>query len=123
MQGLWNGIFQNVKQRWHSEQFHAENNLDSLAEEEIKEKGTERPEKKELLVKIIQIHMAFQICWWKNFKKDLFKVGSIKKCQQKEILRSVLPTKIIFSPNEVFDTYVEFLEDLHIDTNTSNILI
>ena len=31
------------------------------------------------------------------------------------------PTKIIFSLDDVFDTNVEFLEDLHIDTNTYNI--
>ena len=28
-----------------------------------------------------------------------------------------------FSPDEVFDTYVAFLGDLHIDNNTYNILI
>ena len=58
----------------------------------------------------------------KNIKRVLFKklvrsrIASKKKYQ-------LLPTEIIFSPDEVFDTYVEFLEDLHIDTNTYNILI
>ena len=31
--------------------------------------------------------------------------------------------EIVFSPHKAFDTYVEFPEDLHIDTNTYNILI
>ena len=35
----------------------------------------------------------------------------------------LLPTKIVFSPDEVFDIYVEFSEDKHIDTNTYNIMI
>ena len=34
----------------------------------------------------------------------------------------LLPTEIVFSPDDVFDTYVEFSEDLHVDTNTHNIL-
>ena len=32
------------------------------------------------------------------------------------------PTEIVFSPDEVFDTYAEFSEDLHIDANTYYIL-
>mgnify|MGYP001792650370 CR=1 FL=1 len=35
----------------------------------------------------------------------------------------LLPTKIVFSPDEVFDAYVEFNDDLTIETNTSNDLI
>ena len=35
----------------------------------------------------------------------------------------LLLTKIVFFPDEVFDTYVEFSEDLYIGTNTYNILI
>ena len=35
----------------------------------------------------------------------------------------LMPTELVFSPDEVFDTYVEFSEDLHIDTNTYNIFI
>ena len=35
----------------------------------------------------------------------------------------LLPTEIEFSPDEVFDIYVEFSGNLHIDTNTYNILI
>ena len=34
-----------------------------------------------------------------------------------------LPTEIVFPPDEDFDICVEFSEDLHIDTNTYNILI
>ena len=34
----------------------------------------------------------------------------------------LLLTEIAFSPDEIFDLYVEFSEDLHIDTNTYNIL-
>ena len=37
--------------------------------------------------------------------------------------QQLLPTEIVFFPDEVFDIYVEFWEDLHIDTNTYNILI
>ena len=35
----------------------------------------------------------------------------------------LLPTKTVFSPDEVFDKYVEFSEDLYIDANTYHILI
>ena len=35
----------------------------------------------------------------------------------------LLPAKMVFSPDEVFDIYVEFSEDKHIDTNTYNIMI
>ena len=37
--------------------------------------------------------------------------------------KKLLPTEIVFLQDEIFDTYVEFSEDLHIDTNTYNILI
>ena len=40
----------------HLQQFHAENSHDSVAEDETIGKGTKRSQKKELLVKIIQIH-------------------------------------------------------------------
>ena len=33
----------------------------------------------------------------------------------------LLPNEKVFSPDEVFDTFVEFSELLHIDTNTYNI--
>ena len=42
----------------HLQQFHAENSHDSVAEDETIGKGTKRSQKKELLVKIIQIHTA-----------------------------------------------------------------
>ena len=35
----------------------------------------------------------------------------------------LLPTERVFCPDEVFDTYVEFSEGSHINTNTYNILI
>ena len=41
--------------------------------------------------------------------------------QQKEIPTFTQRSSIF--PDEVFNTYVEFLEDLHIDTYTYNILI
>ena len=46
-------------------------------------------------------------------------VAKKKKKREKELLL----TEIVFSPDEVFDIFVEFLEDLHIVTNTYNILI
>ena len=35
----------------------------------------------------------------------------------------LLPNAIVFSPDEVFDTYVKFSDNLHIDNITYNILI
>ena len=34
-----------------------------------------------------------------------------------------MSTEIVFSPDKVFDIYVELSEDLHIDTNTYNTFI
>ena len=34
-----------------------------------------------------------------------------------------LPTEIVFSPDEVFDTYIEFSEDLYLDINIHNSLL
>ena len=42
-----------------------------------------------------------------------------KKKSEKELWL----TEIVFSPDEVFDIFVEFLEDFHIDNNTYNIFI
>ena len=36
---------------------------------------------------------------------------------------STFAHRIVYSPDEVFDTHIEFSEDLYIDTNTCNILI
>ena len=51
----------------HSQQFHAEKNHNSVTEDEIGEKGTKTSQKKELLVKIIQIHKAISYLLVKNF--------------------------------------------------------
>ena len=51
----------------HSQQFHAEKNHNSVTEDEIREKGTKTSQKKELLVKIIQIHKAISYLLVKNF--------------------------------------------------------
>ena len=35
----------------------------------------------------------------------------------------ILPTEIVFSPDEVFDIYIEFSEDLYLDINVHNSLL
>ena len=49
------------------QQFHAENNHGSAAQDEITEKGTERSQKKELLVKIMQIYTTISYLLEKMF--------------------------------------------------------
>ena len=57
-----------------------------------------------------------------NFLKGFYlKLGRSRNASRKNY--QLLPIEILFSPDEVFDTYVKFSEDLHIDTNTYNILI
>ena len=74
----------------------------------------------EPLVKSFKYIWPFHI--WKNFKRVLFKF----KVRSRNISKKnyeLLLTEIVFSPDEVFAIYVEFSEELHIDTNTYNILI
>ena len=57
-----------------------------------------------------------------NFLKGFsLKVVCSRNVSKKKF--QLLSTKIKFSSDEVFDIYVEFLGDLHIDNNTYNILI
>ena len=35
----------------------------------------------------------------------------------------ILPIEIVFSPDEVFNTYIEFSEDLYLDINIHNSLL
>ena len=49
-----------------------------------------------------------KLAWSKNIGK--------KKYQ-------VLPTGIVFNPDEVFDTYIQFSEDLYLDNNIHDCLL
>ena len=56
------------------------------------------------------------------YLKLVWSRNAIKKSKNNQ-QQQLLLTEIVFSPNEVFNTYVEFLENLHIDFNAFNILI
>ena len=57
-----------------------------------------------------------------NFLKGFYlKLVRSRNASKKKY--QLLPNEVVFSPDEVFDTYVEFSDDLHIDSITYNILI
>ena len=51
----------------------------------------------------------------------------LKQCRSKNINQKkfqILPTPIVFSPDEVFDTYIDIdIDGLHLDTQSYNLLI
>ena len=96
------------------QQFHAENNHGSAAQDEITEEGIASENHADLYDHFISAsENVLKGCYLKLVRSR----NAIKKTYQ------LLPTEIIFPPDEVFGTYIKFLEDLHIDTNASNILI
>ena len=55
------------------------------------------------------------------FKGFYLKMARSKNVGKK--MYQILPTEIVFSPDEVFDTYIEFSEDLYLDINIHNSLL
>ena len=55
------------------------------------------------------------------FKGFYFKMARSKNIGKKKY--QIVPTEIVFSSNEVFDTYIEFSEDLYLDINIHNSLL
>ena len=54
---------------------------------------------------------------------EKFLKGFYLKLIRSRNANQLLPNVIVFSADDVFDIYVEFSEDLHINSNTCNILI
>ena len=55
------------------------------------------------------------------FKGFYLKMARPKNVGKKKY--QILPTEIVFSPDEVFDTYIKFSEDLYLDINIHNSLL
>ena len=79
----------------------------------VTEKGTAQ--------KILLTHTVTSLVMVKGFWKDF-----IWNCQDRSTLAKkiqLLPTPIIFAPDEVFDTYIEITEDLYLDAQHFKLLI
>ena len=70
--------------------------------------------------------ISFYKCHFISAGEMFFKDFYLKMARSKNVAKKkyqILPTEIVFSPDEVFDTYMEFSEDLYLDINIHNSLL
>ena len=81
-----------------------------------------RLQKKAQLKKILLTHMVTSIGNGKRFLKGFYLKLSRSKHNSKKKFQ-LLPTPVVFAPDEVFDTYLEITDDPNLDAQHFKLLI